>query len=95
MMNSSDSIETRRVLFHGRVQGVFFRKTTESYATSLPVKGYVRNLDDGSVELVASGSPETLETLLERILTHYRSNISNWESVRLASTESFEGFEIR
>jgi len=95
MMNSSDSSETRRVLFHGRVQGVFFRKTAESYATSLLVKGYVRNLDDGSVELVVSGSPDTLERLLEKILTHYRSNISNWESVRLASPESFDGFEIR
>ena len=94
-MPSSHPTETRRILFHGRVQGVFFRKTAESYATPLPIKGYVQNLDDGSVELVASGSPESLDNLLEKILTQYRSNVSSWESVRLATPESFDSFEIR
>lgn len=94
-MTAPDMTETRRIQFYGRVQGVFFRKTTERYATSLPVMGYVRNLSDGSVELVVTGRPETLDRLLEKIVTHYRSNISKWESVRVASPERFDGFEVR
>lgn len=94
-MPSSHPTETRRILFHGRIQGVFFRKTVESHANPLSITGYVRNLDDGSVQLVASGSPESIDNLLEKILLNYRSNISSWESVRLATPESFDSFEIR
>ncbi|MBL8829940.1 MAG: acylphosphatase, partial [Planctomycetaceae bacterium] len=45
----------RRVLFHGRVQGVGFRVTTRSIAQRFAVTGWVRNLPDGSVELLAEG----------------------------------------
>ncbi len=93
-MTSPDMPETRRVHFYGRVQGVFFRKTAERYASSLAVEGYVRNLSDGSVELVVTGKPEDLDRLLEKIVSHYRSNISHFESVRDANPERFDGFRI-
>jgi acylphosphatase len=45
-----------RVVVTGRVQGVFFRRSCADVATRLGVRGWVRNLDDGSVEVVAEGA---------------------------------------
>ena len=49
----------------GRVQGVFFRANTRALAHTLNLKGFVRNLPDGSVEIVAEGEEEKLKELLE------------------------------
>jgi len=54
---------TARFLVEGRVQGVFFRASTRGQALSLGVAGYARNLDDGRVEVLASGRAEALDTL--------------------------------
>ena len=56
-------IEARRLLVSGRVQGVFFRAWTEQRARALGVSGWVRNLDDGLVEVHAEGAPEQLDAL--------------------------------
>jgi len=45
----------------GRVQGVFFRSATAEQARALGIVGYVRNRDDGSVEIVAEGDRNALE----------------------------------
>lgn len=52
-----------RFLVSGRVQGVCFRASTQEQARRLGLCGYVRNLDDGRVEVVAAGANEALETL--------------------------------
>jgi acylphosphatase len=52
-----------RFLVTGRVQGVFFRASTREQALHLGLSGHARNLGDGSVEVVASGSPEALAKL--------------------------------
>jgi len=44
------------VIISGRVQGVFFRARTKTMADSLNLKGWVRNMPDGSVEAVFEGS---------------------------------------
>lgn len=51
---------TLRYLVSGRVQGVGFRNFACRRAASLALAGWVANLPDGRVEIVASGSPETL-----------------------------------
>lgn len=62
----SDEKSTRCVKcwVHGMVQGVGFRYTTQHEAQKLGLTGYARNLDDGSVEVVACGDSERVEQLL-------------------------------
>jgi acylphosphatase len=48
----------------GMVQGVFFRTSTKSEATRLGVQGWVRNLSDGRVELIAEGEKLDVEKLI-------------------------------
>jgi acylphosphatase len=56
--------EVARVFrIHGRVQGVGFRWWARSVAGRLGLHGTVRNLGDGSVELVASGAPNAIDEL--------------------------------
>lgn len=50
---------------HGSVQGVGFRYTTQHEAQRLGLVGYGRNLDDGSVEVVACGEAENVNKLIE------------------------------
>ena len=53
----------RRFVVTGRVQGVGFRNFVEHLAGKINVNGYVRNLRDGSVEVLAMGTPEKLQAL--------------------------------
>lgn len=60
----ADEYQIRALVF-GRVQGVFFRSNTRKIANSLGVKGFVRNLSDGNVEIVAEGKEEKLRDLID------------------------------
>ena len=51
----------------GRVQGVSFRAFTYESATDLKLTGWVRNLTDGRVEIVADGPEKTINQLLEKV----------------------------
>lgn len=52
-----------RCLVAGRVQGVYYRVATRSRAEELELDGWVRNLVDGRVELVAAGAPQAVAAL--------------------------------
>jgi acylphosphatase len=54
----------RRVVVHGRVQGVWFRESARRRAEELRVVGWVRNESDGSVEAELEGGVEDVEVLL-------------------------------
>ena len=66
----------RRVIYHGRVQGVFFRATSADLAKRFDVVGGVRNLLDGTVELEAEGPPKEVDALLTAIRQHFERNIT-------------------
>ena len=51
-----------RFLVSGRVQGVFYRASAREQALALGLSGYARNLPDGRVEVLASGSEAAIET---------------------------------
>ena len=54
---------TRRYIVSGRVQGVGFRWFVEKEARAIGIGGWVRNTDDGTVEVLASGTEEQLRRL--------------------------------
>jgi acylphosphatase len=54
----------RRVIVHGRVQGVWFRGSTQAEARAAGVAGWVRNRADGTVEAVFEGSEESVGRLV-------------------------------
>lgn len=53
-----------RLIVSGRVHGVFYRASVRDEAERLGVTGYVRNLPDGTVEVVAHGGQETIERFI-------------------------------
>jgi acylphosphatase len=63
-----------KIVYKGHVQGVGFRYRTYRLAMEHPISGYVKNLPDGSVELVAQGSQAAVDTFLTSLedeLSHY------------------------
>ena len=75
----------------GKVQGVNFRNYTKNIASDLKFVGWVRNLSDGKVEVVAYGEKEKIQTLLKflKIGTRF-SKVKKSESHR----EEFGNFKI-
>jgi len=54
----------RRVVVHGRVQGVFFRDSARRMAQSRGLGGWVRNTPEGTVEAAFEGEPEAVESMI-------------------------------
>ena len=84
-----------RLIIQGKVQGVFFRASTKDKATELGLSGFVRNREDGAVEVVAEGDQEKLQELVDwsRIgpdLATVSTVQLDWQSYR----SQFEEFTI-
>lgn len=81
-----------RIVIHGQVQGVFFRKHTEEQARKLNILGTVRNLPSGSVEVIAQGEITALDSLTKWCFQGSPS--SKVESVEVFDTvmQPFSGF---
>jgi len=58
-------VKTLSITVGGKVQGVFFRQSTKDVAVELGITGTVRNLPDGTVHIVATGTEDQLNKLLE------------------------------
>lgn len=86
--------ERVRVLYSGRVQGVGFRFTAVAVARGLAVSGFVRNLGDGRVEMVAEGERAALETLLAGVRGRMAAGIGGEEASWLAPSGEFSGFRV-
>ena len=67
MATSQKSIEAKRYVVRGRVQGVGFRWFVEREAHMLGIAGWVRNNHDGSVEVLAQGTRDQLSGLHSRL----------------------------
>jgi acylphosphatase len=89
------AIKRVEVHYSGNIQGVGFRFSAENFANAYKLVGYVRNLPDGRVELVAEGGENTLNRLLEAIRQDMGHLIVNYSIKWLTPTGEFKRFDIR
>jgi acylphosphatase len=92
-MMSSNTI-CKRVIYAGRVQGVGFRYTTHQLAGGFAVGGYVWNLPNGNVELLAEGVADQVDGFLAAVEQRMRDYIAN-QSVQEEAGQGFQEFTIR
>jgi len=80
----------------GRVQGVFFRQSTRVVAIKNNVNGWVCNLDDGRVEIIAEGETQNINNLADWCKTGpANSRVDEFELSEEGSTGEFKNFEVR
>ncbi len=90
------AVERRRVLFSGRVQGIGFRATCRWLAGGFDIVGYVRNLPDGRVELLAQGDAAEIDRFLGAIANEMGGFIGAIASEQEPSDyPPLEGFRVR
>lgn len=83
------------IFYSGVVQGVGFRFTAVSIADKLQVKGWVRNLADGRVEIVAQGKESALKDYISSINGHFQNFISNQDVSWSDAGDIFNDFRIK
>jgi len=88
-------MEARRYIVSGLVQGVGFRYFAFRRAHERGVVGYVRNLPDGRVEILAEGSPDALEALEKDLAVGPGpARVSRLEGSEVPATGKFTAFSI-
>jgi len=87
--------QQRRVRFFGMVQGVGFRWTAQNTASSYEISGWVQNLPDGSVELLAEGEPQVLDAFLDDLCTRMGHCIREQQVQSGPASRTFQGFSIQ
>ena len=85
----------KRVVVHGRVQGVFFRDSTRQRAEAAGVAGWVANLPDGTVEAVFEGDDDAVETLVRWVEEGPRGADVARVDVTDEEPEGVTGFGVR
>ncbi len=94
-MSAPSGPERRQILYRGLVQGVGFRYTTRRLATRFDVTGYVRNVPDGQVLVVAEGQPDEVKRFLSAVKAEMGSYIEGARESVTPPTGEFRSFEIR
>jgi len=58
------NLTAKHILVKGKVQGVFFRKNTRQVAETLNIAGWVKNTDEGDVEILAQSNEDTIQQFI-------------------------------
>ena len=87
-------MRARRAVVTGRVQGVGYRFFAERAARELDVRGWVRNLPDGSVEAVVEGEEDAIARFLDRLRQGPRGARVERVAEEDRTIEGFPSFEI-
>ncbi len=84
----------KRIIFIGSVQGVGFRFTANSIAQRYRLAGYVRNLRDGTVEMLAQGGAQDIEACLNDITESFTGYIHDTKIEDLPPDPTCTEFKI-
>ncbi len=86
----------KKLLISGKVQGVSFRYHAHEMATKLGLRGWVRNLDDGRVEIVIAGTQKASDTMVQWChVGPTQAKVENIELTEFKSEIPHEEFIIR
>ena len=88
-------MERWHIYFFGRVQGVGFRFTSKQVADQFSVSGWVKNLPNGSVEMIVEGEVSELKRYIAAVKSSTHGNVTDTEITKSDATSEFSGMEIR
>ena len=84
----------RHVIFIGRVQGVGFRYTAHRMAQRHQLTGFVRNLPDGTVEMLAQGRPEDIDDCIQDLKEYFAGYIRETKIEEIPPDPKHTDFQI-
>ena len=94
-MPTIHGLRRKTCYFSGHVQGVGFRYTVRNIAQQHDVRGYVRNLPDGRVELVMEGPDTEMDGLVSEVCERMCSYVKNVDQNIFPATGEFAQFCIK
>jgi len=83
------------VLFSGVVQGVGFRFVAKRLADRHRLKGWVKNVFSGQVELLVKGNRQSLDNFIKELKDEFREKVTNVEIEEIDSSGEYSSFQIR
>ncbi len=87
-------MKTIKIFITGTVQGIFFRNFIKEQAEKLELKGFVRNLDDGRIEVISEGRDENVNQLVEKCKQGPPQSEIKDVQVQELKHQSFDSFKI-
>lgn len=84
----------RHVIFIGRVQGVGFRYTAHRMANSHQLTGFVRNLPDGTVEMLVQGSAQDIDDCIQDIKDYFGDYLRETRIQEIPTDPKYKDFRI-
>ncbi len=84
----------KSIIFTGRVQGVGFRFTARRAASRRQLTGYVRNMPNGSVEMLAQGRPEDIDDCIQDIKEYFSGYLKETRIEEIPSDPRYTDFKI-
>lgn len=87
-------IKEFHLFFIGMVQGVGFRFTAKMLADRNSIKGWVKNLADGRVEILAQGQEANLKSFLKEVKSEFAQHINDTELEESTITTTYRNFKI-
>ena len=84
----------KKITFSGRVQGVGFRYTAHNIASRYGLSGYVRNLHNGSVELLIQGSSADIDSCLDELKDEFKGYIAETKIEEISADTNLTSFKI-
>ncbi|QEG22536.1 acylphosphatase [Mariniblastus fucicola] len=83
------------ILFFGRVQGVGFRFTCHTVAGHHQVSGWVKNLADGSVEMIVEGEQDSIRRYVSEVCESTHGRVDDRQIVKSDASGEFTSMQIR
>ncbi len=84
----------KHIIFIGRVQGVGFRFTARRAASRRQLTGYVRNMPNGSVEMLAQGRPEDVDDCIQDIKEYFAGYLKETKIEEIPPDPRYTDFKI-